>query len=64
VLAVPSEFKFANNWGKTEVSESTFDSKIVLNQLIGCIIQYSPNPMLEAQVVSDSEVLLRELFRS
>jgi len=59
VLSVPSEFKFSSNWGSesSSNSEMQFDSRKILNQLIGCNIQYISNPTLEALVISDSEVM-------
>jgi len=56
ILAVPSRFKHASNWNQIEVASSQFDSRQVLNQLIGQTIAFVSNPMIIAEVISDSKV--------
>lgn len=56
VLAISSGFKFASNWKQDGGSSSQFDSRKVLNQLIGQTIQFVSNPTITAIVASDSKV--------
>lgn len=56
VLVVPHGFKNASNWKQGGASSPQFNSKHVLNRLIGETIHYVPNPRLSAQVISDSKV--------
>jgi uncharacterized protein with ParB-like and HNH nuclease domain len=58
-ISIPQEFRFNNNWGgiSDSGSDPQFDSRKVLNQLIGFTIQYIPNTVLEAQVINDTEVM-------
>lgn len=57
VLGLPVAFKRASNWAQTRNREVQFDSKVVLNQLIGETIEFVQNPKVTAKVVSDSKVL-------
>lgn len=60
ILVVPDRFKAASNWKQDSASSPQFDSKHVLNRLIGETIYYVENPKLSAQVVSDSKVSFEE----
>ncbi|GAB3488142.1 DUF262 domain-containing protein [Flexivirga lutea] len=52
VLELPSKFKYASNWNQG----IQFDSRQILNQLIGETIQFVSNPTITAEVVSNSKV--------
>lgn len=54
VLALPPSFQDSNNW-KQQGAHS--DSRLILNKLIGETIQFVDDPLVEALVVSDTEVL-------
>lgn len=57
VLGVSAKFRHGSNWRQAPSDGLQFDSRQVLNQLIGESIHYVPNPVLVAEVVSDSKVL-------
>jgi hypothetical protein len=57
VIQVPGKFKQGSNWSQGQASSPQFDSRQVLNQLIGQTISFVPNPTLTALVVSDSKVV-------
>jgi hypothetical protein len=57
VLGIPDDLQDGNNWNQSSKSESKFDSKIVLNQLLGETICYLKDPRITATVKSDSTVL-------
>lgn len=57
VLAVPSAFKYSSNWNQGGDDGWHFDSRQVLNQLIGETIQFVSNQSITALVVGDSKVL-------
>lgn len=57
VLGISDRFKHGSNWKQIDGERSAFDSRQVLNQLIGQVIHYNPNPSISATVVSDSKVL-------
>lgn len=57
VVDVPAKFKQGSNWSQVQSSSPQFDSRQILNQLIGQRIAFVPNPTIEAVVVSDSKVL-------
>lgn len=56
ILEVPSRFKRASNWNQNARESTQFDSRETLNQLIGQTIEFISNPVMTAQVVSDSKV--------
>lgn len=56
VLEIPQRFKRASNWSQNGRSTSQFDSREMLNQLIGETIEFVSNPVITAEVVSDSRV--------
>lgn len=57
VLGVSPKFKHGSNWKQVQTESAQFNSRQILNQLIGESIHYVPNPTISAQVVSDSKVL-------
>ncbi|WP_137843743.1 DUF262 domain-containing protein [Microbacterium sp. 2FI] len=57
ILRIPQKFTHGSNWAQVQGDSSQFDSRQILNQLIGETLQYVPNPSIVAQVVSDSKVL-------
>lgn len=57
VLEVSSKFSHGSNWKQVTSEGSQFNSRQILNQLIGETIHYVPNPSISAKVVSDSKVL-------
>ena len=57
VLGIPKSFSHASNWKQAPSDTSQFDSRRILNQLIGETIQYIANPAITAEVVSDSKVV-------
>ncbi len=57
VLEIPGSFKRGSNWKQESASESHFDSRQVLNQLIGETIRFASMPTITAIVISDSKVL-------
>lgn len=57
LLNVPRRFKRASNWNQEDRGSSSFDSREILNQLIGTTIEFVSNPTITAQVISDSKVL-------
>jgi len=57
VLVIPAALRRSSNWKQPTGDDSQFDSRQVLNQLIGETIHYGPNPKMTAVVVSDSKVL-------
>lgn len=60
VLVLPDRFRRASNWKQKSGSSSGYNSREVLNELIGERITYVPNPMITAEVVSDSQVLFED----
>lgn len=60
VLRVPEAYKRASNWKQVESASSSFDSRLILNSLIGETIAYVSNPNLTAVVLSDSKVLFED----
>lgn len=57
VLEIPGAFKHGSNWSQNGGDSSPFNSRQVLNQLIGEAINFVSDPRLTAVVVSDSKVL-------
>lgn len=57
ILAIPSPMRNASNWKQEPTSSGGFNSRSVLNQLIGETISYASNEEVRAKVVSDSKVL-------
>jgi hypothetical protein len=57
LLELPARFKRASNWNQNIGNAAPFDSRATLNQLIGQTIEYVSNPVITAQVVSDSKVV-------
>ena len=57
VLGIPTQFKHSSNWVHTAIDSSQFDSRQILNQLIGETIQYIPNPKIVAKVLEGYQVL-------
>ena len=57
VTAVPTKFKQSSNWSQPQEGSRQFDSRHVLNNLIGQSISFIANPTLVAVVASDSKVL-------
>ncbi len=57
VLAIPANFKQGSNWKQAQSEGQQFDSRQILNQLIGETIHYVPNPSITAEVVSGSKVI-------
>ncbi|MBX3311743.1 MAG: DUF262 domain-containing protein [Microbacteriaceae bacterium] len=60
VIIVPNRFRRSNNWNQSGEGSSQFDSRQILNQLIGETIHFVSNPALTAQVLSDSKVLFED----
>lgn len=57
ILEIPGRFKRASNWSQNDRESPQFDSRETLNQLIGQTIAFTSNPVLTAEVVSDSKVM-------
>lgn len=57
ILEVPDRFKHGSNWSQNDRESAQFDSRETLNQLIGETIEYVANPVMVAEVISDSKVL-------
>lgn len=57
VLGIPANFRHGSNWKQTQSEGQQFDSRQILNQLIGETIRYISNPAITAEVVSGSKVL-------
>jgi hypothetical protein len=57
ILTIPDSMRNANNWKQERTSSGGFNSRRVLNQLIGETISYTSNEEVQAKVVSDSKVL-------
>lgn len=57
VLSLPSQFAHSSNWKQSSASENQFDSRQVLNQLIGETIYYNLDPRVTATVISAAKVL-------
>jgi hypothetical protein len=56
VLSLPNNFKRASNWAQKKDRPTQFDSKVILNQLIGETIEFVQNPRIKAKVISGSKV--------
>lgn len=56
VLKVPSSFGHSSNWRQAKDGEVGFDSKEIMNQLIGQEIAFIADPRVTARVLSDSKV--------
>lgn len=56
VLGVPNSFKHSSNWKQANDVEVQFDSKEIMNQLIGQEIAFISNPRITAKIMSDSKV--------
>lgn len=57
ILAVPLQFQSASNWSQLVGGESSFNSREIMNRLIGEKIEMISDPSLVAEVVSDSKVI-------
>lgn len=57
VLGIPEELQQGNNWKQATETDPKFDSKVVLNHLIGETIAYLKDPRITAIVKSSSTVL-------
>jgi hypothetical protein len=57
VLSIPSQLAHSSNWKQSSAGEAQFDSRQVLNLLIGETIQYNLDPRITATVISGSKVL-------
>ncbi|AZQ76299.1 DUF1524 domain-containing protein [Flaviflexus ciconiae] len=56
-LLLPGRFQYSSNWNQVGSRSSQFDSRQVLNRLIGEAIQFISQPTITARVVGDSKVL-------
>lgn len=56
ILVLPENLRKKSNWKQKRGSGAQFDSREVMNELIGETISYSLDPSITAQVVSDSKV--------
>lgn len=56
VLKVPDSFSHSSNWKQAKDGEVAFDSKEIMNQLIGQEIAFIADPRVTARVLSDSKV--------
>ena len=56
VLVIPPGFKRASNWKQASETESSFDARPILNQLIGERIEFASNRRITAVVLTDSKV--------
>lgn len=55
VLTVPDSLRKTSNWNQSS-TVSQFDSRLILNQLIGETIAFIPDPNITAEVTSDTSV--------